>query len=97
MNGISYISSLSETKPECGDWLGTEEKSFDYFCYFASEKLDYDSVESAFDINPVSDSELSEKYDITVSVSVYKGRAVLDKFLVNGTEIEEFLKSTKGL
>ena len=96
-NGISYISSLSETKPECGDWLGTEEKSFDYFCYFASEKLDYDSVESAFDINPVSDSELSEKYDITVSVSVYKGRAVLDKFLVNGTEIGEFLKSTKGL
>ena len=95
-NGISYISALSETKPENGDWLGTEDKDFGYFCYFSSEKLDYDLIEAAFDINPVSDFELSEKYDITVSVSVYKGRAVLNKFLVNGIEIEDFINNTEG-
>ena len=96
-NGISYISALSETKPESGDWLGTEEKAFDYYCYFSSEKLDYDLVEAAFfNTDLLSDFELTENYDITVSVSVYKGRAVLNKFLVNGIEIEDFINNTEG-
>ena len=41
------------------------------------------------------DYEFTDKHEVMVNVSVYKGRAVLNAILVDGVEIEEFLK-TKG-
>ncbi len=96
-NGISYISALSETSPESGDWLGTEEKPFDWFCYYSSDKIDYELIENAFkNIDLFDDFNFLDSYEITVKVSVYNGKAVLNSFLVDGVEIEEFFKNTEG-
>lgn len=95
-NGISYISKLSEIPPENGNWLGTEEKEFDWFCCYSSNKLDYSLIENAFkNIDLFEDFSFSDSYEITVKVSVYKGKAVLNSFLVDGVEIEEFLTTFK--
>lgn len=96
-NGISYISSLSGTPPENGDWLGTEEKPFDWYCCYSSDKSDYEAFKKAFkNTDSFENFNFSDNYEITVKVSVYKGRAVLDSFLVNGVEIEKFIENTEG-
>lgn len=95
-NGISYISKLSGIPPENGDWLGTEEKPFDWFCCYSSDKLDYGPFKNAFkNIDLFEDFNFSDNYEITVKVSVYKGKAVLNTFLVDGIKIEEFLTTLK--
>lgn len=91
-NGLSYISELSETPPENGDWVGTEEEPFDYVCYYSSDKIDYELIENT-DLFDSNSFDFSDKYEITVRVSVYKGKTVLNAFLVNGVEIGEFLKN----
>lgn len=95
-NGISYISAITDTPPENGDWLGTKEKPFEYFYCFTTDKIDYKIIENSFVSSDLfEDFEFSDKHEITVNVSVYKGRAVLNAFLVDGVEIEEFLDNYK--
>lgn len=97
-NGISNISALSDVKPENKDWLGTEKKPFGFYNWY-TQKLDYELYEkgvkntSFFDRSSLT---FSDEYDITVNVSVYKGKAVFNEILVDGVEIEKFIENTEG-
>lgn len=93
-NGVSYISSLSDEKPESGEWLGTEAKSYDYYYVFTSDKIDCELIENNQDL--FYEFDFSDKYEITAKAYVYKGRAVLDSFLVDGVELEDFPENKEG-
>lgn len=93
-NGLAYISALSDTPPESGDWLGTEKNHF--YCFnFYSKELDFNLYENALKNTDLFDEsfEFSDKYEITVNISVYKGETVLNAILINGVEIGEFLEN----
>ena len=93
-NGISYIARLSHTAPENGDYLGTEEKDFGYWGYYSSERIDYSLVEKKLDYSVLSEyDDFFANCDITVRLSVYKGETVLNSFLVDGIEIEEYMSN----
>ncbi len=92
-NGHSYISVLSDNPPEKGDWLGTEKDSFHHFNWY-NKKLDYNlyrMAEESTDFLAAKLTGMSDEYEITVSVFVYEGKAVLNEIQVNGVEIEDFL------
>lgn len=93
-DGLAYISDLSKTKPENGEYLGTEQKSYHYFDNF-TQKIKYDVFKKSFKTDPplfeYEVLEAGEDYTFTVKAHVYKGRSVLDEILVDGVEIEEFL------
>lgn len=94
-NSLAYISQLSALPPESGDYLGTEKKPHTWFSFYAKE-LDYELYEKACNSSSLFsglDFNLSQKYEITVKVSVYNGEAVLNAILVNGVEIEEFINN----
>jgi len=93
-NGISYISRLSETPPESGDWIGTEEKPFDYWGYYSSDEIDYSLIEKNFGNSVLSDDfDFFKRHNITVKVSVYNGKTAFYAFLVDGVEIEKYLEN----
>ncbi|MBQ8782816.1 MAG: hypothetical protein IJZ57_03490 [Clostridia bacterium] len=92
-SGLSYISALSDNPPEKGDWLGTPKDSFHHFSWY-NKKLDYEiyrEAEESTDFFAAKLTGVSDEYEITVSVFVYKGKAVLNEIQVNGVEIEDFL------
>ena len=92
-NGLSYISALTDNPPESGDWLGTERDSFHHYNWY-NKRIDYNLyriAEGSTDFLAAKISGLSDEYEITVSVFVYKGKAVVNEIMVNGVEIEEFL------
>lgn len=94
-NGLSYISALSDNPPESGDWLGTEKDSFHHYNWYY-QNIDYNLyriAEESADFLAAKISGVSDEYEITVSVFVYKGKAVFNEILVNGVEIEEFLSN----
>lgn len=93
-NGISYISSITDTPPESGDWLGTKSKDFNYYYHFTTDKIDYENFEnSALNSDLFDHYEFADKYEITLNVSVFNGKAVLNEFLVDGVEINEYIKT----
>lgn len=95
-NGISYISSLSDEKPENGNWLGSKAKTFDYYYLLTSDKIDYELIENSFISQDLFyEFEFSDKYEITAKAYVYNGKIVLDSFLVDGVELKEFLRAKK--
>lgn len=94
-NGLSYISELTDTRPE-SSYLGTKHKSHLYFDNFTQE-LDYNIFKKSFKMNPplFDRDSASDGYNFTFKAYVYNGKAVLDKILVNGIEINEFLANQK--
>lgn len=98
-NGLSYISELSDNPPEKGDWLGTEKDHFTHFTWY-SQKIDYElyekKAEELFVDFDWKSKRLSDGYEMTVNVSIYKGKAVLNEIRVNGIEIEEFLNRAEA-
>lgn len=94
-NGLSCISELSDNPPPKGDWLGTAKNDFHHFCWY-SQKIDYNLFSKAEEIVAYSDEKMwhvSDEYEITLNVSVYKGKAVMNEIQINGVEIEEFLNT----
>lgn len=94
-NGLSYISALSDNPPESGVWLGTEKDSFHHYNWYY-KRIDYNlykRAEESTDFLAAKMSGFSDEYEITVSVFVYKGKAVLNEIRVNGVAIEEFFRS----
>lgn len=94
-NGLAYISELSFFPPENGDYLGTENKPHTWFSFYSKE-LDFELYEKACSSSSLfsgMEFNLSQEYEITVNVSVYKGEAVMNAILVNGVEIEEFINN----
>ena len=94
-NGLSYIAALSDNPPESGVWLGTEKDSFHQFNRYY-KRIDYNlykKAEESADFFDTKVSGFSDEYETTVSVYVYKGKAVLNEIRVNGVEIQEFFKS----
>ncbi len=92
-NGLSYISGVSDNQPREGAWLGNKTDSFHHFTWH-SKTIDYDLFSKAEEIAAYSDEKMwhiSDEYEITLNISVYKGKAVLNKILIDGIEVEEFL------
>ena len=95
-NGFAYISDLSDVQPESGDWLGTEKYRFEYYNWYCKE-LDYRLYKLGIENTTFFDRKhlnFSDEYEITVNVSVYKGKTVLNEILVDRVEIEEFLENS---
>ena len=93
-NGVSYIASLSHTAPESGNYLGTEEKYFGHWGYYSSERIDCSIAEKKLGYPAWSeDYNFFADHEITVRISVYKGETVLNAFLVDGVEIEEYMNN----
>lgn len=95
-NGLSYISSLSHSKPESGDYLGTGKYTYPWYDNF-EKAVDSNLFKKVFSINPPmfhdEDLTLHPDYKFTVKVHIYKGTAILDEVYVNGVELDEFLKN----
>lgn len=95
-NGISYISELSEARPEAGEYIGTKKKPFHWYEYFEA-KTEQELLMKAFSLDPPmfygEDLTVHPDYKFTVKVHIYKGMALLDDVYVNGVELEEFFEN----
>ncbi len=97
-NGLSYLSEVTNDKPQADNYIKSENDEIFYFTD-PHQKIDYD----IFVLGETTEPPLfireklitSDEYRITASVYVYNGNILLNKIFVNGTEIEEFLISSK--
>ncbi len=96
-NGLYRISELVKKKPEGKSYLGGINPGgyMRYIRYeqaLSQELIDADSNSENPLFNSYSDKEqINPDYKITARIFIFKGKARLDTFLVDGVEIEKFL------
>lgn len=100
-NSLAYISETSDTKPEGKDYLNMDGYAIGYVSYFTSDdvKLDLIDIETReliADYLFEDNLDFLDGHEVTVSISVYKGKAVANEFYVDGITAEEYIKALKG-
>lgn len=100
-NSLAYISELSGEKPKEKDYLDVDGFAVETVSYYCSEDIKLDLISNeAKEI--ITDSlwegkiNLLDGHEVTVSISVYKGRAVANEFYIDGIEAEEYIRNLKG-
>lgn len=100
-NSLAYISEASDTKPEGKDYLNMDGHAVGYVSYFTSEdvKLDLIDIETKELIAEhlwKDNLNLLDGHEVTVSISVYKGKAIANEFYIDGITAEEYIRNLKG-
>lgn len=100
-NSLAYISETSDTKPEGKDYLNMDGHAVGYVSYFTSDdvKLDLIDIETRELIGDYlfeDNLDFLDGHEVTVSISVYKGEAVVNEFYVDGITAEEYIRNLKG-
>lgn len=100
-NSLAYISEISNTKPEEKDYINIDGFA-GAVSYYSSDdiKLNIISTETKEIINDIMINDkfnsFFDGHEVTVSISVYKGKTVANEFYVDGIEVEEYFKNLKG-
>ncbi len=100
-NGLYGITELREEKPEDKLYLGGKNPGGFRPYYRFTQKFNLELLEEDMNsenplFDPYSDKEqINSDYKITARIIIFKGKARLDTFLVNGVEIEKFLTNKK--
>lgn len=100
-NSLAYISEVSGKKPESKDYLDVKGYSVETVSYYTSDKIKLDLIstetkEIIADSLWEDDKNLLDGHEVTVSISVYKGKAVANEFYIDGIEAEEYIRNLKG-
>lgn len=95
-NGLSRLSHTSDTRPESDAYIGTAGDKYYYFTEH-QQTIDIEVFRLGADMEPplfdLAKDVSTKNYEITAKIYVYKGKALLNEILVNGVEIEDFLKN----
>lgn len=101
-NSLAYISEISDTKPEDKDYINMDGFAVGAVSYSTSDDIKLDIVSSETK-EIISDILFYDKFnsffdghEVTVSISVYKGKAVANEFYIDGIEAEEYIRNLKG-
>ncbi len=100
-NALAYLSELSGKKPEDKDYLDVDGFAVETVSYYYSKdiKLDLISTETKeiiMDSLWEGEINLLDGHEVTVSLSVYKGKAVANEFYIDGITAEEYIRNLKG-
>ena len=100
-NSIAYISELSGKKPEDKDYLDVDGFAVETVSYYYSKDIKLDLINTETQ-EIIMDSLLEGKinlldgHEVTVSISVFKGKAVANEFYIDGITAEEYIRNLKG-
>ncbi len=101
-NSLAYISDVSNTKPKEKNYINMDGFAIGAVAYYTSDEIKLDSI-SPEARKIITDVFFEDKFnsffdghEVTVSISVYKGRAVANTFYVDGIESEEYFRNMKG-
>lgn len=100
-NSLAYISGLSGEKPEGKDYLDVVGFAVETVSYYTSDKVKLDLISTKTQ-EIIMDSlwegkiNLLDGHEVTVNISVYKGKAVANEFYIDGIEAEEYIRNLKG-
>lgn len=101
-NSLAYISEVSNTKPENKDYINMEGLAVGAISYYSSDDIKLNNISP--EIKKILDDVLFhdkfnsffDGHEVTVNISVYKGKAVTNDFYIDGIEAEEYIKNLKG-
>ncbi len=101
-NSLAYISDVSDTKPEDKDYINMEGFAIGAVSYYSSDEIKLNIISSETK-EIITDILFEDKLDtffdvheVTVSISVYKGKAVTNELYVDGITAEEYIRNLKG-
>ncbi len=100
-NSLAYISGISDTKPEEKDYLNMEGFAIGAVSCYSSDdiKLNNISPEAKEIITDIlfydKFNSFFDGHEVTVSISVYKGRTVANEFYIDGITVEEYIRNLK--
>ncbi len=100
-NSLAYISGISDTKPEDKDYINMEGFVIGAVSYYSSGEIKLNNISSETK-EIITDVLFDDKFnsffdghEVTVSISVYKGKAVANEFYIDGITAEKYIRNLK--